>query len=64
MRRQEETLVVTEAQPLIDYILSGTSVAGLTDETLSRLRAEISAEISRTGAFRIDKITGLFIGEG
>ncbi len=64
VRRQEETLVVTEAQPLIDYILSGTSVAGLSGETLRRLREAISAEISRTGAFRIDKITGLFIGKG
>lgn len=63
VRRQEEMLVVTEAQPLIDYLLSGTSVAGLTGETLRRLRAVISAEISRTGAFRIDKITGLFIGK-
>ena len=63
IHRQEEALVVTEAQPLIDYILSGVNGAGLTEEKLGSLRASVEAEISDKGVFRIDKITGLFVAE-
>ncbi len=61
--RQEETLVVTEAQPLIDYIRSGVDVSALTTEKMNKLADMVEAEIRRQGAFRIDKITGLFIAE-
>ena len=61
LRRQEEVLLVTEAQPLIDYILSVVGGSGLAVGTLDRLRGAVEAEIGERGAFRIDKISGLFI---
>lgn len=63
LQRQEEKLLVTEAQPLIDYILSVVGRAGLATEILDRLRDMVEAEIKDQGAFRIDKISGLFIAE-
>ena len=61
--RQEETLLVTEAQPLIDYIRSGVDVSALTPEKLDRLTNMVETQIKNQGALRIDKITGLFIAE-
>lgn len=63
LRRQEEILLVTEAQPLIDYILSVVGSPGLTAETVGRLRTVVEAEIKDQGAFRVDKVSGLFIAE-
>jgi len=59
LRRQEEALLVTETQPLVDYILSvvdGPGAAGA-----GRLRDMVEAEIREWGAFRVDKVSGLFI---
>jgi len=61
LRRTESALLVTEAQPLIDYILSGADRSKVTDGMLSSLRATIDTRIEEEGAFRIDKIAGLFI---
>lgn len=55
--------MVTESQPLIDYVLSIVDEAGLTAETLDRLRDAVEAEIRDRGAFRIDKSSGLFVAE-
>jgi SAM-dependent methyltransferase len=63
LHRQEEALLVTEAQPLIDYILSGMNGTGLVDEKMGSLWAAVEAEIRDKGAFRIDKIVGLFLGK-
>lgn len=63
LRRQEEALLVTETQPLIDYILSVMDGSDVEDDALERLRDMVEAEIREQGAFRIDKISGLFIAE-
>ncbi len=63
LRRQEEALLVTEAQPLIDYICSVVNAPGLEGGTQETLRELIEAEIRQQGAFRIDKISGLFVAE-
>lgn len=63
LRRQEEALRITEAQPLIDYILSTGGTSGMPAQTLDRLRDMVETEIREQGAFRIDKISGLFIAE-
>ena len=63
LRRQEEALLVTEAQPLIDYILSVVDGSGIEGHVQDRLRDMIEVEIREQGAFRIDKISGLFIAE-
>ena len=61
--RQGEDLLVTEAQPLVDYILSTAEGAGLTAQDLGRLRARVEGEIRGRGAFRIGKVTGLLVAE-
>ena len=63
LRRQEEALLVTEAQPLIDYLLSVIDGPQPTVETLSEIRDIVEAEIRGQGAFRIDKTSGLFLAE-
>jgi hypothetical protein len=63
LRLQEEALLVTEAQPLIAYILSVVGGSGLAAQTLDRLRDTMEAEIRDHGAFRIDRISGLLIAE-
>jgi hypothetical protein len=63
LRRQEEALLVTEAQPLIGYILSTGDTSGMPTQTLDRLQDMVEAEIRSQGAFRIAKISGLFIAE-
>lgn len=63
LRRHEELLLVTEAQPLIAYILSVVGGSGLAVGTLDRLRDTVEAEIRNQGAFRIDRLSGLFIAE-
>ena len=59
--RQEDALVVTEAQPLMDYILSGKAVHLFVGERLERLRAIIKQELAAHGAIHITKDSGLFI---
>jgi len=61
LRRQEEELRVAEAEPLIAYVRSMGDGAAFTAEQLNRLRAQVEAEIRDKGAFRIGKVTGLFI---
>lgn len=63
LRRQEEVLLVTEAQPLCDYVLSATDGSGIAAGTLERLRDMVETEIKEKGAFGIDKVSGLFISE-
>lgn len=59
--RYEDGLVVTEAQPLMAFILS-TPVASLFDETMLRQGMErIQQKLHEEGAIRITKDTGLFV---
>ncbi len=61
LRRQEGELVVTESQPLIDYILSGKGARLFVGERLERLRALIERELAEHGAIHISTDSGLFI---
>ncbi|MBI5566181.1 MAG: methyltransferase domain-containing protein, partial [Chloroflexi bacterium] len=60
VRRYDDALIVTEVQPLVDYILSMT-----TPEVAAARRAELTAFIARemqaTGAIHITKDSGIFI---
>ena len=57
-----DSLVVSEAEPLVAYILSMRSaMAGLSDAQLQRMRALVCERIALEGAMRITKETGLFI---
>jgi SAM-dependent methyltransferase len=56
--RYEDALVVTEAEPLIAYVLSGVP---LSDEARAQLERTIAQEIATHGAIRISKDTGLFL---
>lgn len=57
-----DELVVTEADPLIAYIVSMNTFAGLmTPENAARLREVVESRLRRDGAIRIRKSTGVFI---
>lgn len=62
--RNEDQLVVTEAEPLIDYILSGSAGKDLTDEQKATLAEIIERQIATQGAVRIQKVAGLFVAHG
>jgi len=63
LRRLEEELRVTEAQPLVDYLLSTADGAAFTPEALDGLRATVEGEITANAAFRVGKVSGLFVAE-
>jgi ubiquinone/menaquinone biosynthesis C-methylase UbiE len=57
-----DELVITEAEPLVDYILSMQSAIGIaTPEQIECLQRLLESEIAAHGAIRIHKSTGLFI---
>ncbi len=58
-----DALVVTEVEPLVAYVLSGTMRRALTDEKQNALRQAATERIARDGAFRITKAAGLFVAE-
>ncbi len=67
-RRRKDGLVVTEAEPLVDYLLSmmdaREAAARLSGaefgERVSRLTEAVENEIASEGAVRITKSVGLF----
>ena len=68
LRRYEDTLVVTDAEPLLAYLLSGWDVqavlAGLgpdeADRRVGTLRMLVEEEIASSGRIRITKDSGVF----
>lgn len=54
-------LAVTEAEPLIAYILSTRTRLSLTDERIETLRTMIEQELAEHGAMHITKSSGIFI---
>ncbi len=58
--RHDNTLVVTEVEPLIDYILSGQAKAFLVGEKLQRLRELLEQELAAHKAIYITTDSGLF----
>jgi hypothetical protein len=60
LHRFQDGLVVTEAQPLIDYILSGRVGAELEGQRAAQLATFIEHELADHGSLTITKDTGLF----
>jgi ubiquinone/menaquinone biosynthesis C-methylase UbiE len=59
LRRYEDSLVVNEAKPLVDYILSGWE--SLTGDRLEQLRQLVDQEMElQGGVFTITKDSGIF----
>ncbi|MFQ5400112.1 MAG: class I SAM-dependent methyltransferase [Anaerolineae bacterium] len=65
LRRYEDSLVVTEPEPLIAYITSSIRArATLSDAMLDRVVNHVKHRIAAQGAFHIAKDTGLFTAQG
>ncbi len=60
-QRYEDSLVITQAQPLIDYFNSTRRREHATPEQLAALRAHLDGEIATHGAIRMTKNAGLLI---
>jgi SAM-dependent methyltransferase len=60
LHRYEDTLVVTEAEPLIAYVRSGYAGSAVSGDPLTELTAFVRQELAAHGAIRITKDTGLF----
>jgi len=60
LRRYEDGLVVTEAEPLMAYVLSGLFGSALTDDQTAAFRRFVENELAEHGAIRITKDAGLF----
>lgn len=61
LERYPDSLVVTEAAPLMDYICSMRVRSRVTDEQIAALRRHVENEIAARGEIRISKDTGMFI---
>ena len=60
LRRYEDALVVTEAEPLVDYLLSGTNV-DVSGPRVAELEGLLERELASRGAIHITKNVGLFV---
>jgi ubiquinone/menaquinone biosynthesis C-methylase UbiE len=63
LRRYEDALIVTEADPLLNYMLSGPGRAAFTDEKVTALRQFLQREIDQRGPIHITKDSGVLIAE-
>lgn len=57
----EDGLQVTEAEPLVAYVLSMTDLTQQTPERIAALRDRISKQLAQTGVLEIAKETGMFL---
>ena len=58
--RYQDALVITELEPLVDYILSMTARLTLTNSRLAALTDNLERALARHGAIYITKDSGLF----
>jgi SAM-dependent methyltransferase len=61
LERYPDSLVITEAAPLMDYICSMRVRARITDQQIASLRAHVENEIAAHGEIRMTKDSGMFI---
>jgi ubiquinone/menaquinone biosynthesis C-methylase UbiE len=61
LERYADSLVITEAAPLMDYICSMRVRSRVTDEQIAALRRQVEDEIAAHGEIRMTKDSGLFI---
>lgn len=59
--RYEDSLRVTEVEPLIAYVRSTPAGAACSDAAIAEMRAEFAAEIAVRGAFSVFKDSGVFV---
>jgi ubiquinone/menaquinone biosynthesis C-methylase UbiE len=60
LRQYQDALVVTEAEPLIAYAISGVRSEAFTDEKRAAFTAFVKDELARHGAIYITKASGIF----
>jgi SAM-dependent methyltransferase len=60
-QRYDDSLAITESQPLIDYFNSTRRRERASAEQMAALRAHLDAEIAAHGAIRVTKDSGLLI---
>lgn len=56
-----DSFLVTETEPVIDYLLSTTTARSLTEPDVAEIRAAIADAIGRDGVFVLSKQVGLFV---
>jgi len=61
VRRYPDALLVTEVEPLVEYVLSGLTSDEQTSAVADVVRAALAREMQPHGAIRITKDSGLFI---
>ncbi len=61
LERYPDSLIVTEATPLMDYICSMRVRSRITDEQIAAMRRHVENEIAARGDIRISKDTGMLI---
>ena len=59
--RYEDSLIVTEAEPVVAYILSMTTITGLAEARRADLTRFIESELAAHGPIFITKNSGLFV---
>jgi SAM-dependent methyltransferase len=62
VERYEDALVVTEAEPLIAYLLSMRIASVMSEEQLTQLTSLVEREVVAQGAIGITKDSGLIVG--
>jgi ubiquinone/menaquinone biosynthesis C-methylase UbiE len=62
-RSYEDGLAITETEPLVEYILSMSSLAHVdaSEEEIAALRANIDARLTREGVIQVQKHSGMFV---
>ncbi|MBI3976201.1 MAG: hypothetical protein HY334_07390, partial [Armatimonadetes bacterium] len=60
LHRYDDALVVTQAEPLVAYVLSGRGRAVLAGGRVAEFSAFVEGERARRGVLRISKDAGLF----
>jgi len=64
LHRLDNTLLITETEPLLQMILSGPGGSTISEETLRHLRERIDQEVTQHGGFRSTMHFGLFVAYG
>lgn len=64
LRRFDSDLAVTEAEPIVAFILSCVKPESIDDHKVKKLRALVEEELAQHGFVHITKDSGLFIANG
>jgi hypothetical protein len=61
LKRYNDSLRITEIEPLMAYICSSTSAAGVSESALAVVRTELDQELQSNGEIFVTKDSGLFV---